>query len=620
MKRFVSKRIIALLLCFVISLNCIIPAFAADPIQIPNSVSYADLMNELNAREVHDVSVVGALGAVGSWLLAHSGQIITALTIADLLGSCVNQVIDIFDQDTYDDSIDQMNSLVGSTTASSVDQSYIYLDGWMYEVDNSASNSDTYVTEAHSGYLFASFFTPSSGNKSDKLYFYSEFTVPVSGSYTININGLKQVNQNNLTNNGSGNYKNRVTTTLLASNGSDWTTVSSTYQESSSAGSSIGVASCKPVTAFLSKGVTYRIQYVCNVPKAGQAYSVLARPYMVCTDVVNPSALYLDGGYMSAGTRMGNWPIQYVYAGDSYIDESTNEEITNYYYTNNPISFVDESQMLYYNPVTNTYYDMTGWTYDYSTRTYNITTDDSQTYTVTYGDQYVTVNEGDTVYNYYYYADENVNPDIWQDIKNDQQSSCDHEYIEEITSQPTCTKSGSATYTCSKCGISYDDTVSATGHNWTELRKVNTEYDENGELLQEGYTLYQCSVCGEQYKDTDGSGAPGNSGDNSSGSGGVWDKLGNLLGSVAGGAVSLIGSALSTLLDALISLVNGLVERLSALVDSILGIFQTLPQLGGGFLTLLGSMFSFLPSEMVMLLEFALIAVVALIIIKALRR
>lgn len=70
---------------------------------------------------------------------------------------------------------------------------------------------------------------------------------------------------------------------------------------------------------------------------------------------------------------------------------------------------VNETDNSVYNPVTNTTYEMTGWQYDYSTRTYNITyetIEEGDTVTndmsVTYGDSYVEIHEGDTVYNVYY--------------------------------------------------------------------------------------------------------------------------------------------------------------------------------------------------------------------------
>ena len=45
-------------------------------------------------------------------------------------------------------------------------------------------------------------------------------------------------------------------------------------------------------------------------------------------------------------------------------------------------------------------------------------------------------------------------------------SQCDHSYITEVTTAATCTTAGVRTYTCTKCGHSYTQSVAATGHNF----------------------------------------------------------------------------------------------------------------------------------------------------------
>ena len=57
----------------------------------------------------------------------------------------------------------------------------------------------------------------------------------------------------------------------------------------------------------------------------------------------------------------------------------------------------------YYSPITNETYDMSGWSYDYSTRTYNVTYNEGDTVNITYGDENITIVEGGNTYNYYYY-------------------------------------------------------------------------------------------------------------------------------------------------------------------------------------------------------------------------
>lgn len=63
---------------------------------------------------------------------------------------------------------------------------------------------------------------------------------------------------------------------------------------------------------------------------------------------------------------------------------------------------VDESNTTIYNPVTNVTNVFTDWAFDYSTRTYTLTLEDGSTVTVTYGNENITINEGDTIYNVYY--------------------------------------------------------------------------------------------------------------------------------------------------------------------------------------------------------------------------
>ncbi len=103
-------------------------------------------------------------------------------------------------------------------------------------------------------------------------------------------------------------------------------------------------------------------------------------------------------------TRVGN------YVGSYAVYNSTDNSY-------NPVSgdthIVNETNNSVYNPVTNTTTDYSGWTYDYSTRTYTFSNDDnSSTSTVTYGDENITIADtvidgnGNTVtsnYTVYYY-------------------------------------------------------------------------------------------------------------------------------------------------------------------------------------------------------------------------
>ena len=320
-------------------------------------------------------------------------------------------------------------------------------------------------------------------------------------------------------------------------------------------------------------------------------------------------------------------------------------------------TIINETNNTYYNPATGETVPITNWSYDYSDRSYTVTTEEGDSYTITYGDENVTINEGDTVYNIYYIVNGSGSGG-----GEDPPSSCAHDWAETARTAPTCTAPGEITYTCglcgetktepiaatghaweeasradpactvpgwvksicSKCGETKTDPLKATGHTWEVERTVQTAYDDEGNLTQQGYTLYKCSVCGEQYKDTDSTGPPGNPGDSGGEDSGddkesIWDKLGKFLGSLLGGIGDLLNAVLSKLLDALASLAGTLLEKLTGVVETVLNVFDELPKLFGGFLDLLGILFPFLPPEITLLLTFGVIAVVFAAIIKAIR-
>jgi len=45
-------------------------------------------------------------------------------------------------------------------------------------------------------------------------------------------------------------------------------------------------------------------------------------------------------------------------------------------------------------------------------------------------------------------------------------TECSHSYTSQVTTQATCTTDGVRTYTCSKCGDSYTESIAATGHSY----------------------------------------------------------------------------------------------------------------------------------------------------------
>lgn len=288
---------------------------------------------------------------------------------------------------------------------------------------------------------------------------------------------------------------------------------------------------------------------------------------------------------------------------------------------------VNEGDNIYYNPATGQTQNITDWSYDYSSRIYNITLDTGDKVSVEYGDENISivenkVVEGDTIVNnytiYYMIDGSGDNPDPTPD-PGPTATTCPHSWKEVSRTEPTCTSPGSVSFSCEKCGETKTDKLPATGHTWQVLRTVQTAYDEEGNLVQQGYTIYQCAVCSEQYKDTEGTGPPGG-GDKDDDKETIWDKIANFFGSIVDGIAGIFEAVLGKLLDALTALSELLMGKIKDVVEVVLSVFDELPALFGGFLDFLGVVFPFLPPEITLLLTFGVIAVVFIGIIKAIRR
>ncbi|MDD3745328.1 MAG: Ig-like domain-containing protein [Anaerostipes sp.] len=71
-----------------------------------------------------------------------------------------------------------------------------------------------------------------------------------------------------------------------------------------------------------------------------------------------------------------------------------------------------------------------------------------------------------------------------------------HDYVETITKQPTCTSTGTATYTCTKCGDSDTKILSKVAHKYVETKEPAT-------CTRRGRKVFTCNVCGDSYWETD---------------------------------------------------------------------------------------------------------------------
>ena len=118
---------------------------------------------------------------------------------------------------------------------------------------------------------------------------------------------------------------------------------------------------------------------------------------------------------------------------------------------------------------------------------------------------------GATAYNYFLRCEKNF-PNHTRDAEYDTKSfhasypmaeenyapissdSCKrHTYDDgQVTTQPTCDKEGTKTFTCTNCGYTYTKPVPTVDHTYT------TEVQEPT-CAKEGLTTYTCSVCGYSY-------------------------------------------------------------------------------------------------------------------------
>lgn len=236
-------------------------------------------------------------------------------------------------------------------------------------------------------------------------------------------------------------------------------------------------------------------------------------------------------------------------------------------------TIINETNNTFYNPATGQTVPIVNWSYDYSDRSYKVTLESGDTATITYGDENITIQEttiteGDTItnnYTIYYLIDGSgsVTP------------PCEHDWQEASGTDPTCTLPGKVTLSCAKCQQTKTETLPALGHDWQVKQTVTTQYDDTGQLIQEGYTIFECSRCKEQYKSPDGSIPPGGgSGTDPGGEeegGGflswLFGKLGELLGTIGDGILNLLQTALEKIFGGLIDLVNSLFENLAKLLD-----------------------------------------------------
>lgn len=269
-------------------------------------------------------------------------------------------------------------------------------------------------------------------------------------------------------------------------------------------------------------------------------------------------------------------------------------------------TIVNETNNTYYNPATGQTGNITDWSYDYSDRSYTLTLEGDKTSTVTYGDENISITEttinesGDTITNNYtiYYLVDGTGAENPPAI-------CDHDWQETDTAPATCTRPGSKILTCSLCQQTKTEPIPALGHNWQVKQTVTTEYDDTGQLVQQGYTIFECSTCGEQYKSQDGTIPPGGS----SGEGSD-DGSSTTIGSLIEKLLSGLGDVVSGIIKGLLALLTAAVEALAGIVELFTTFVSSLVGLWGGFTEFLSAVFPFLPVEFITIIEFGLILMI----------
>lgn len=159
----------------------------------------------------------------------------------------------------------------------------------------------------------------------------------------------------------------------------------------------------------------------------------------------------------------------------------------------------DEETLIFTEPVTGAQYQTSGWTYDYTSRSYDIEVE-SGTFLIgasditrivcTYGDDAVTI--------VYYDASGNaVQSDefAYVMVSHDPCSLTGHVNSVETKKEATCTSTGERVYTCTVCGNVEVEDIPMKGHShkYSEIRSPT--------CTDTGLALYSCSTCGDEVSE-----------------------------------------------------------------------------------------------------------------------
>ncbi|MBO5002535.1 MAG: hypothetical protein J6C66_07515, partial [Prevotella sp.] len=81
-------------------------------------------------------------------------------------------------------------------------------------------------------------------------------------------------------------------------------------------------------------------------------------------------------------------------------------------------------------------------------------------------------------------------------VKMNSTKECSHNYSAETTN-PDCVNAGKTVYTCTLCGDTYEESISALGHSYVAQTTP-------ADCTNDGKTVYTCSACGDSYEEAIG--------------------------------------------------------------------------------------------------------------------
>lgn len=345
------KRIITLLMVFVISFSVLVVPVSADSSKEP--LSFWKYLSLEYAWE-------GVSGTAKAWWQALTGQSDPKAAYNNYVSGLANPVID-----SRGSLLCYPSTFVNTTKVSSI-----------FDIDKTSYSSDTGSIEVVDGFtLHTRYF----GSYPYRTYFTFYVQVPKTGCYFLSWPSGCYSSSNGCLHKWGDSSSDGIAGSL---------SYPSTTDHSAPAQSTHSIS--------MDSSIVYSFQVYLDFDKTADVW----HDYSFRMAVV-PDTSYFSGtvvGAESSETRAGKFSGDYFYEGDNG-QQITADNVTLFNETNNTVT----------NPATGKTEAVKEWTYDYSDRSYHYTTDTGNKGIVKYGDDNASVtmqdSNGNTVtYNYYYYA------------------------------------------------------------------------------------------------------------------------------------------------------------------------------------------------------------------------